>query len=529
MPFLTSGIKLAQLFLFAYTAVAVLYTTHRLFVDFTVCLVSFVSPGNSRVDDLQANFVNPSTRLSRFIRPDHGQNLYVNTGSDSALSTVSDPWPAGLVPDTQMYWPVSELVKKMGMDHSRHTPVREATFLGKAFAHAMHPTRIIPFYYRATHAPAEDDVTISTLVTANRFEVFRQLVERYQGPISVTIHIPFPSKASIASLPPTHPSSVAMRRLHELYTSSPLFAAHVDVHLALSPFAASARGGGGGEQDGEGEGGRQFNVWRNAARLFARTEFVMILDVDFAVCTDWRADLRDAVRRAGLVASGKEDALGARGNITTDLPSMVDALRAGTAALVVPAFEYVRQEDGADQRTFPMDKESLLRLTRKSPPALAPFHASWAAGHNSTDYPRYDALPPGSGAIYRVTTYQSAYEPYVIVSRRVSWCDERFTGYGANKAACLFEMYLSGVSFYVLADHFVIHQSHTYEEKARREERKYNRKLYADFKEEVCIRYLDRTRRDGTLAGMRGLNVQEECSKIRSVAKVVGQVAEALG
>lgn len=89
----------------------------------------------------------------------------------------------------------------------------------------------------------------------------------------------------------------------------------------------------------------------------------------------------------------------------------------------------------------------------------------------------------------------------------VDRCDERFTGYGANKAACLFEMYLSGVSFYVLADHFVIHQSHTYEEQARREEvrgqenvissyayaawqRKYNRKLYADFKEEACLRYV---------------------------------------
>ena len=31
-------------------------------------------------------------------------------------------------------------------------------------------------------------------------------------------------------------------------------------------------------------------------------------------------------------------------------------------------------------------------------------------------------------------------------------------------------MYLSGVSFYVLSDHFLIHQSHTYEEEARREE-----------------------------------------------------------
>ena len=70
----------------------------------------------------------------------------------------------------------------------------------------------------------------------------------------------------------------------------------------------------------------------------------------------------------------------------------------------------------------------------------------------------------------------------------------------------MFEMYLSGVSFYVLSDHFLIHQSHKYEEEARREEvglshryfvlgtadlplqRKSNRKLYADFKEEACLR-----------------------------------------
>ena len=49
-------------------------------------------------------------------------------------------------------------------------------------------------------------------------------------------------------------------------------------------------------------------------------------------------------------------------------------------------------------------------------------------------------------------------------------CDERFTGYGANKAACLFEMYLSGVSFFIMSEHFLIHQSHKYEEQARREE-----------------------------------------------------------
>jgi hypothetical protein len=49
-------------------------------------------------------------------------------------------------------------------------------------------------------------------------------------------------------------------------------------------------------------------------------------------------------------------------------------------------------------------------------------------------------------------------------------CDERFVGYGGNKAACLFEMYLSGISFFVLTDHFIIHQNHLYEETTRKAE-----------------------------------------------------------
>lgn len=71
-----------------------------------------------------------------------------------------------------------------------------------------------------------------------------------------------------------------------------------------------------------------------------------------------------------------------------------------------------------------------------------------------------------------------------------SRCDERFIGYGGNKAACLYELYLSGVSFYVLPDDFVIHQSHAYAEKARQHERKFNKQVYTDFRAELCYRYL---------------------------------------
>ncbi len=118
---------------------------------------------------------------------------------------------------------------------------------------------------------------------------------------------------------------------------------------------------------------------------------------------------------------------------------VVKLLREGTAAMVVPVFEYIDQADGEDQRTFPQDKQvrsralslhhdyslrhfqTLLRLITSIPPVISSFHASWAPGHNRTDYARYYSVPPGTDEVYRVTSYQSAYEPYVIMSKHVPW------------------------------------------------------------------------------------------------------------
>ncbi|KAK1232168.1 hypothetical protein PQX77_004716, partial [Marasmius sp. AFHP31] len=103
-------------------------------------------------------------------------------------------------------------------------------------------------------------------------------------------------------------------------------------------------------------------------------------------------------------------------------------------------------------------------------------------------------------------------------------CDERFVGYGGNKAACLFEMYLSGISYYVLSDHFIIHQNHLYEEKARQNERKFNKKVYLDFKEETCLRYLKQYHELGILDAVQGFNVQDECKKIKGISELAAGV-----
>ncbi|KDQ55119.1 glycosyltransferase family 49 protein [Jaapia argillacea MUCL 33604] len=311
--------------------------------------------------------------------------------------------------------------------------VDESVFLSKLFSQSMHPSDVVPFFYRASGRVDKEDITITTLITSNRLDVFKRMVEAYRGPISVAIHVRNET-AHVHSFLDT---------LHSLYTSSSLMSTFVDVHLVIDSFD------------------RQFNTWRNIARLFSRTDFVMMLDVDFAICTNFRSSIRNS-------------------------PAIMDKLREGHAAFVVPAFEYVKQKEGTNHRLFPRDKQELLSQVKSG--RLDVFHRSWAPGHNSTDYTRFYSAQPGQ--VYKVTRYQSAYEPYVIFKKEgPPWCDERFVGYGGNKAACLFEMYLSGISFYVLADHFVIHQSHRYEEETRKDERKYNKRLYGDFKEETCLRY----------------------------------------
>ena len=146
------------------------------------------------------------------------------------------------------------------------------------------------------------------------------ILDVHPGPISVTIHV------SLLSLD-------VLVDLHTMYTSSPDFLTYVDVHLVLSPFRIS-------------EGSRQFNAWRNLARLYARTDFVMMLDVDFVPCTDFRSFIKHNLKDH-LLGLGVDD---------TETHRLMERFVRGNLAFVVPAFEYAKQEDGTDPDTFPRDK-----------------------------------------------------------------------------------------------------------------------------------------------------------------------------
>jgi glycosyltransferase-like protein LARGE len=186
----------------------------------------------------------------------------------------------------------------------------------------------------------------------------------------------------------------------------------------------------------------------------------MNLDVDFYLCTDLRANI-------------------------DRLPSEYKAMLAsGKVAFVVPAFEFTKSAVELEAENYPSKKDELLKYAEKQ--ELVMFHNQWKRGHGPTDYNKwYSADKP-----YKVVDYNYNYEPYVLTKREnVPWCDERFVGYGSNKAACLYEIFLAGIEFYVLPNDFLIHQRHPYPENDRRIERKYNKRLYDAFREEACFRY----------------------------------------
>lgn len=160
----------------------------------------------------------------------------------------------------------------------------------------------------------------------------------------------------------------------------------VDVHLVIDGFD------------------RQFNMWRNVARYFARSDYIMMLDVDFAICTDFRERILNS-------------------------PQVVSKLAEGNSAFVVPAFEFAKQSEGRNPSRFPTTKADLLRLVEQD--KIGMFHKSWAPGHGSTNYTRYYGAQ--AGEVYKVNSYTYAYEPYVIFKKEgTPYCDERFIGYGAK-------------------------------------------------------------------------------------------------
>lgn len=59
--------------------------------------------------------------------------------------------------------------------------MREGYVLSKVFADSLGPSNLTPYYRRGQALFETDDITLSTLVTRNRFPVLSRLASHYRG------------------------------------------------------------------------------------------------------------------------------------------------------------------------------------------------------------------------------------------------------------------------------------------------------------------------------------------------------------
>jgi len=288
-------------------------------------------------------------------------------------------------------------------------------YMSKLFPQIRQPFKLIPFYHKASKQINNSQVTLCTHVDKLRLTRLTALAQDWQGPMSVLVHL--------------HPDdSESKQQLHQML-QLPSVSQWTDVHLLIDKVE------------------RHFNLWRNIARMLARSRFILQNDADFTPS-------RNIQKQHELLSRLDQE------NIM----------------IVLPAFEFSK---GNSTVNLPTTKLELLAMKD----SLQTFHHDWPRAHSPTNYKRWlTATEP-----YVVKDYNYHYEPYVVMLQiGPPWCDERFLGYGSNKAACFYDAHLNDYEFVVAPNDFVMHVHHEYVIE-RGIERKVNRRLYEVFRDERCL------------------------------------------
>lgn len=176
--------KLLQLGCLAYSVVALTYTTNYLLVSPVSSFLSrfLAAPRTASVAERKLTS-NVKARVDLVTQAWQASHVPHMDTADS--DKPAPPWSFSSA-ESSLYLNdldsnIDVLTQKQRESQALPTSIQEEIYLSKAFAQSMHPTKIIPFFYKATTPVDENDVTITTLVTSNRYKVLRQLVDRYQG------------------------------------------------------------------------------------------------------------------------------------------------------------------------------------------------------------------------------------------------------------------------------------------------------------------------------------------------------------
>jgi hypothetical protein len=167
-----------------FVSVSVVYTTTVLFFSPLMSLapkVNFSSPPRSALSSrffvagIKRSIFEPRSQVS------NGGNKIVSKPVFPLISQDSTD-SVDVAPIAPLFnWVSSKFTLQHGLGHSEPITVDARTVVSKAFSNSMRPSNVFPYFYRASGSFNRDDITVTTLITSNRFEVFARLVEKYRG------------------------------------------------------------------------------------------------------------------------------------------------------------------------------------------------------------------------------------------------------------------------------------------------------------------------------------------------------------
>jgi len=242
-------------------------------------------------------------------------------------------------------------------------------------------------------------VTLVTQLTTDRLNRLRELCKYWKGPTSAAV-----------MLLQTEDRNRAERRLKHIFRDPSMDM--TTVHLVEQPTCCE-------------HFVYPINELRNIAIENSDTDYVFLDDVDLVPKENMAKDMTAFLDEMGELDMFKK------------------------AAFVVPAFETGLRE------WVPRNKADLIQKVASgfvNPAKLSHF----SPAHAPTDFDRWYESKKMYEAVYKMF-----FEPYVIVKKGVDPIyDERFQGYGHNKAEHAYELSARGYTFFVLPDAFVCHINH---------------------------------------------------------------------
>ncbi|WVQ68697.1 uncharacterized protein L199_006906 [Kwoniella botswanensis] len=339
-----------------------------------------------------------------------------------------------------------------------------ANLLRKAFPRAAYNVQVVPYFRSKSTRYNNDDVTLITWGTYDRLDRLVGLAASARGPVSVAFYLP-------------RDDLIAANQLAELvtlYQTNPSMSSRVDIHLVTADRLLL------------------HNTWRNVARTFASTDWVLLWDIDFEPCTDYQSAFSRFRQANARDAWLKE-------------------LEHGRAALVIPPFEWV---DAPGEEFCPKSKQDLKHLYDTL--SLDAFETDNPVLSHATDYAHF--MNASRDEPYAVTEYEFLYEIYGIFRQDTDvWCDERFAGAGFNRAACAASMYLSGMNLYVLPDQWAVHHPHADGEFETRSSED-TTLSWKTFLTDICHSYADSLALQGRLHLASGNRVLVLCGNLQNPA-----------